>query len=48
MASEKEHLTLLFYPLKSGKSLCKVIELGALTGTCPKGICKSIRSIYKI
>ncbi|KAI4462518.1 rab gdp-dissociation inhibitor [Holotrichia oblita] len=36
--SEKEHLTLLFYPLKGGKQLCNVIELGTLTGTCPKGI----------
>lgn len=37
--SEKEHLTLLFYPLKGGRELCNVIELGTLTGTCPKGIC---------
>ncbi|KRT80051.1 hypothetical protein AMK59_8370 [Oryctes borbonicus] len=38
MESEKEHLTLLFYPLKGGQRLCNVIELGSLTGTCPKGI----------
>ncbi|CAG9834623.1 unnamed protein product [Diabrotica balteata] len=34
--SEKEHLTLAFYPPENGKPLVKIIELGCLTGTCPK------------
>ncbi|XP_072386367.1 rab proteins geranylgeranyltransferase component A 1 [Diabrotica undecimpunctata] len=34
--SEKEHLTLAFYPPENGKPFVKIIELGCLTGTCPK------------
>ncbi|XP_044749171.1 rab proteins geranylgeranyltransferase component A [Coccinella septempunctata] len=37
MDSEREHLTLLLYPLKN-KKLCRVLELGTLTGTCPKNL----------
>ncbi|KAJ8922725.1 hypothetical protein NQ315_007760 [Exocentrus adspersus] len=37
MESEKEHLTLLVYPPEKGKNPVTVIELGSLTGTCPKG-----------
>ncbi|CAH1115921.1 unnamed protein product [Phaedon cochleariae] len=36
--SEKEHLTLLFYPPENGKNTVTLIELGSLTGTCPKGL----------
>lgn len=38
--SEKEHLTLLLYPPENGKHPVTVIELGTLTGTCPKNVCK--------
>lgn len=38
--SEKEHLTLLLYPPQDGKYSVTVIELGTLTGTCPKNLCK--------
>ncbi|XP_028145708.2 rab proteins geranylgeranyltransferase component A 1 [Diabrotica virgifera virgifera] len=34
--SEKEHLTLAFYPPENGKPFVKIIELGCLTGTCLK------------
>lgn len=40
MVSDKEHLTLLLYPPDEGHNSCVVIELGTLTGTCPKGLCK--------
>ncbi|KAG5899046.1 hypothetical protein JTB14_000070 [Gonioctena quinquepunctata] len=36
MESDKEHLTLLFYPPEHSKSTVTMIELGSLTGTCPK------------
>ncbi|XP_018570375.1 rab proteins geranylgeranyltransferase component A 1 [Anoplophora glabripennis] len=36
--SEKEHLTLLLYPPEGGKCSVTLIELGTLTGTCPKGL----------
>nr|XP_023024795.1 rab proteins geranylgeranyltransferase component A 1 [Leptinotarsa decemlineata] len=36
MKSEKEHLTLLFYPPEKNKSTVTLIEMGSLTGTCPK------------
>ncbi|KAK9870755.1 hypothetical protein WA026_009716 [Henosepilachna vigintioctopunctata] len=35
--SEKEHMTLLLYPAANNK-LCTVLELGSLTGTCPKNL----------
>lgn len=38
MKSEQEHLTLLLYPDNKGEKLCIVLELGYLTGTCPKGL----------
>ncbi|XP_044253963.1 rab proteins geranylgeranyltransferase component A 2 [Tribolium madens] len=38
MDSEKEHLTLLLYPPEGDKNSCVVIELGCLTGTCPKDL----------
>ncbi|EFA02190.1 rab proteins geranylgeranyltransferase component A 1 [Tribolium castaneum] len=38
MESEKEHLTLLLYPPEGGKNSCVVLELGCLTGTCPKDL----------
>nr|XP_022900003.1 rab proteins geranylgeranyltransferase component A 1 isoform X1 [Onthophagus taurus]XP_022900004.1 rab proteins geranylgeranyltransferase component A 1 isoform X2 [Onthophagus taurus] len=38
MSSEKEHLTLLLFPNQDGKRNCNVIEMGSLTGTCPKDI----------
>lgn len=39
MKSEKEHLTLLFYPPEGEKNAVTVIELGTLTGTSPKDLC---------
>jgi RAB protein geranylgeranyltransferase component A len=39
MPSDKEHLTLLMYPPEDGKNSCVIIELGTLTGTCPKDFC---------
>lgn len=36
--SEKEHLTLTFYPPENGKPYVTLIELGSLTGTCPKNL----------
>ncbi|KAF2893593.1 hypothetical protein ILUMI_12580 [Ignelater luminosus] len=36
MASEKENLTLLLFPPEDGKNPCTMIEVGPLTGTCPK------------
>lgn len=39
MDSEKEQLTILLYPLRSNK-LCRILELGTLTGTCPRNLCK--------
>ncbi|XP_045478876.1 rab proteins geranylgeranyltransferase component A 1 [Harmonia axyridis] len=37
MDCEREELTLLLYPLKNNK-LCRILELGTLTGTCPKNL----------
>lgn len=39
MESEKEHLTLLLFPPENGKNACVTIEMGTLTGTCPKDTC---------
>lgn len=39
MESEKEHLTLLLFPPENGKNACITIEMGTLTGTCPKDTC---------
>lgn len=39
MKSETEHLTLLFYPPENGCNAATLIELGTLTGTCPKDLC---------
>ncbi|CAG9856686.1 unnamed protein product [Phyllotreta striolata] len=36
--SEKEHLSLIFYPPTDGKSFTTVIEMGFLTGTCPNNL----------
>nr|CAI5857110.1 unnamed protein product [Callosobruchus analis] len=38
MSSEAEHLTLLLYPPENDKNLAILIELGTLTGTCPKDL----------
>ncbi|KAF5282161.1 hypothetical protein FQR65_LT02858 [Abscondita terminalis] len=38
MESDKEHLTLLLFPPTNGKNICTVLELGSLTGTCPKDL----------
>lgn len=38
LEDEKEHLTLLLFPPVNGKTACVVLELGCLTGTCPKGL----------
>ncbi|XP_060532290.1 rab proteins geranylgeranyltransferase component A 1 isoform X2 [Cylas formicarius] len=38
MPSEQEHLTLLMYPPEKGKHLTTLIEMGSLTGTCPKNL----------
>ncbi|KAJ8960384.1 hypothetical protein NQ314_006074 [Rhamnusium bicolor] len=38
MDSEKEHLTLLLYPPEDNKYPVTIIELGCLTGTCPKDL----------
>ncbi|XP_056641471.1 rab proteins geranylgeranyltransferase component A 1 [Diorhabda sublineata] len=38
LKSEKEHLTLMFYPPENGKPFVTLIELGSLTGTCPKNL----------
>ncbi|CAH2006343.1 unnamed protein product [Acanthoscelides obtectus] len=38
MSSEKEHLTLLLYPPENDKNSVIMIELGTLTGTCPKDL----------
>uniref|UniRef100_A0AAR5P4W1 RAE1/2 domain-containing protein n=1 Tax=Dendroctonus ponderosae TaxID=77166 RepID=A0AAR5P4W1_DENPD len=35
--SEQEHLTLLVYPPDDKKPLATIVEMGHLTGTCPKG-----------
>lgn len=40
MPSEQEHLTLLMYPPEEGKDIVTIIEMGSLTGTCPKNLCK--------
>ncbi|KAL1505396.1 hypothetical protein ABEB36_004970 [Hypothenemus hampei] len=37
LPSEQEHLTLLMFPPEEGKNLITIIEMGHLTGTCPKG-----------
>lgn len=42
LKSENEHLTLLLYPPVDGKYSTTLIELGHLTGTCPKDLCKSL------
>lgn len=39
--SEQEHLTLLVYPPEEEKPLATILEMGHLTGTCPKGLCKA-------
>lgn len=38
MEDEKEHLTLLLFPPIDEKTSCVILELGSLTGTCPKGL----------
>ncbi|VEN53356.1 unnamed protein product [Callosobruchus maculatus] len=38
MSSEAEHLTLLLYPPENDKNSAILIELGTLTGTCPKDL----------
>ncbi|XP_076274633.1 rab escort protein [Rhynchophorus ferrugineus] len=38
MPSEQEHLTLFMYPAENGKPIVTVLELGSLTGTCPKNL----------
>lgn len=38
--TEKEHLTLLVFPPENDKSSCITIEMGTLTGTCPKTLCR--------
>ncbi|KAK4886577.1 hypothetical protein RN001_002848 [Aquatica leii] len=38
MESDKEHLTLLLFPSINGKRTCTILELGSLTGTCPKDL----------
>lgn len=40
MPSEQEHLTLMTYPPEGGKNITTILEMGSLTGTCPKGYCK--------
>lgn len=40
MDSEKENLTLLLFPPEDGRNPCTIIEVGPLTGTCPKDTCK--------
>lgn len=42
LKSENEHLTLLLYPPENAKNSVTIIELGHLTGTCPKNLCKSV------
>ncbi|XP_050305481.1 rab proteins geranylgeranyltransferase component A 1 [Anthonomus grandis grandis] len=38
LSSESEHLTLLVYPPEKDIGLVTVLELGSLTGTCPKDV----------
>lgn len=40
MKSENEHLSLLMYPPEDGHNAATLIELGTLTGTCPKDLCE--------
>lgn len=44
MPSEQEHLTLLTYPPEGGKNITTIVEMGSLTGTCPKGYCKLLEN----
>lgn len=46
LKSENEHLTLLLYPPENGKNSATLIELGHLTGTCPKDLCKCRFTIH--
>lgn len=39
MPNDKEHLTLLIYPPEHERDSVVFIELGTLTGTCPKNLC---------
>lgn len=36
LETEKEHLTLLVFPPEKERNTCVTIEMGNLTGTCPK------------
>lgn len=38
LPTEKEHLTLLLHPIENGKELVIVLEMGTLSGTCPKNL----------
>lgn len=40
LPSEKEHLTLLLHPIGNGDELTIILEMGAMSGTCPKDFCK--------
>ncbi|XP_018335207.1 rab proteins geranylgeranyltransferase component A 2 [Agrilus planipennis] len=38
LESEKEHLSLLLFPPMNDKNPVTILEMGSLTGTCPKGL----------
>jgi len=43
MPDELEHLTLLTYPPEGGENIVTILEMGSLTGTCPKGYCNCLK-----
>lgn len=46
LESEKENLTLLLFPPENDKNSCVVLEVGYLTRTVPKGLCKPLQTYF--